>query len=108
MPAKPALIAAGIAGTLALGAGGYFANERRVCRTLEADYLEEMTAVGTDLQSGAVMQGMVDERQLGARVAAGMEKANRIYSRIRSQCGDAAALSIQQKGIDLAESIRER
>ena len=39
MPAKPAQIAAGIAGALALATGGYFANEWRVCRGLHDDYI---------------------------------------------------------------------
>lgn len=108
MPAKPAQIAAGIAGALALATAGYFANEWRICRGLEADYLEEAAAVGTDLQSGEAMRGLIDEKPLGNRIAAGMGKANRIYVRIISECGDERALATQQKGLDLIESIRQK
>lgn len=40
MAAKPALIAAGIAGALALGTGVYFANEWRACNGIEEDFLD--------------------------------------------------------------------
>lgn len=103
----PTLIAAGIAGALALGTGGYYANEWRTCRVLEADYMEEAAAIGTDLQSGAAMRDLVEEKQIGNRVATAMEKASRIYSRIRSKCGDEEAAEVQRKGLALVESIRQ-
>lgn len=108
MPAKIAQIAAGIVGSLALATGGYFANEWRVCRALEDDYLEEATVIGTNLKSGEAMRGLVDEKLVGNRVAAGMEKANRIFFRMRAQCGDEKAAEVQRKGLALVQSMREQ
>lgn len=108
MSGNAAKIWLGVAGALALGIGGYIANEWRVCRGLEADYLEETAAIGTNLQSGEAMKGLIDEKPLGNRVAAGIEQANRIYSRIRSRCGDERAVAAQQKGLNLIQSIRQK
>lgn len=105
---KAPMIAALAAGTVALATAGYFANEWRVCRALQADYLEEATAIGTNLQAGDAMQGLVDEELLGTRVAESMETANRTYWRIRTRCGDEKALSVQQKGLDLIEGMRRK
>lgn len=105
---KASKIALLAAGTIALATAGYFTNEWRACSGLEADYLEEATAIGTNLQSGDAMRGLVEEELLGNRVAASMETANRTYWQIRSRCGDEKALSVQQKGLDLIEGIRRK
>lgn len=54
MAAKPALIAAAVAGTLALGTAGYFANEWRVCRGLEDDFLATIGGYTANVQSSAL------------------------------------------------------
>lgn len=106
MAARPALIAASVAGTVALGTAGYFANEWRACRMLEAGFLEETIAIGTDLQSADAMHTSINEEQVGDRVAASVEKANRLYSRIRSRCGEETAAAVQRKGLDTVENMR--
>jgi saccharopine dehydrogenase-like NADP-dependent oxidoreductase len=106
--AKPALIAVGIVGVLVLATGGYFANEWRVCRDLEADYLEEMTALGSNLQGVSVMGDLIDSKRVGDRVSLNLEKANRLYSRVGSQCGMSRAAEMQKRGIALVDSIRRR
>ena len=98
MSAKPALIAAGIIGTLALGTGGYIANEWRVCSGLEADYLSTIESYTSNVQAGAlagavgvevdeVKQSSVQDLSLRAQK---MQLIN-IYKRCGDDAGRAAA-----------------
>jgi hypothetical protein len=101
-------LAVASAGVIALGAGGYFANEWRVCSGLEADYLEEMTALGTNLQAGAAMEDMTETSGIADRIALGAEDANRIYFRIKSRCGADRADQMQREGLAIIEGIRKQ
>lgn len=96
------------AGVIALVAAGYFANEWRVCNRLEADYLEEMTALGTNMQTGAAMEDMAEVAVVGERIALGAEDANRIYSRVKSRCGADRADQMQREGLAVIEDIRKQ
>lgn len=104
---KAPMIATLAAGTVALATAGYFANEWRVCRALERDYLEEATSLATDLQTARAMEGLIDEKPLGNRIAANLEKANRIYYRIKSRCGVDRAEAIQRESLSIADEINK-
>lgn len=96
------------AGVIALVAAGYFANEWRVCNGLEADYLEEMTALGTNMQTGAAMEDMAEVAVVGERIALGAEDANRIYFRVKSRCGADRAYQMQREGLAVIEDLRKQ
>lgn len=96
--AKFALIAAGIA---AVGVGGFFANEEFACRAMADEYLEETAAIATNLQSRRVYDSPVVDDDVDQRNARAMEKANRIFIRIRQRCGVSAADSAQRQAEEI-------
>lgn len=98
MPAKPALIAVAIAGALAVGTGGYFANEWRVCREMEQDYLRMVDGYGSNVQAAGLAatagvevdhQRQEDLRQASLRLQ--QMQLTRIYERCGTQAGEGAA-----------------
>ncbi|MDP2131914.1 MAG: hypothetical protein U0975_09745 [Erythrobacter sp.] len=93
-----AIAAASIAGLLALGTAGYFANEWRVCSSLEENYLDTIYSIrssvrtdmtistlgidlpGDPLKEARELQFNIMERQLSG-----------IYDRCGSQAGKQAS-----------------
>jgi lipid II:glycine glycyltransferase (peptidoglycan interpeptide bridge formation enzyme) len=95
---KSALIAAGIVGTLALGTGGYFANEWRVCRGMEQDFLRSVEGYTSNVYLGALASTVgvkVDReeqeslRNLSLKVQ--QMQLTAIYERCGDESGRAAA-----------------
>lgn len=102
MAAKPALIAVGAVGALALGTAGYFANEWRVCSGLEEDVVDAAYSMrsgarmdatlrmlgsegpGQELQDARALQLQIFERQL-----------NFVYQRCGSYRGKAASRKVE-------------
>lgn len=105
MSGKTALIAAGIAATIALGTGGYFANEWRVCSNLERTFLTETAAVLTNLQSSKVADAVDARAALELRSMQLLEPANRTYFTILDRCGEEAAKSAMQRALDLRDEM---
>lgn len=98
MSGKAGLIAAGIVATVALGTGGYFANEWRVCSDMEEGYLDTVYSI----RSGARMDARL--AMLGAEApSAELQQARElqlsilprqleaIYDRCGADAGKAAA-----------------
>jgi hypothetical protein len=102
---KAGLIAAGIAATVALGTGGYYANEQRVCRNLERTFLTETAAVLTNLQSSKVAAAVDARAALELRSMQLLEPANRTYFTILDRCGEEAGKSAMEHALDLRDEM---
>lgn len=113
MPAKPALIAVSIAGTLALGTAGYFANEWRVCRALEAEFLGTIERQSSDRETRALMgaagiETKVDQEEQRAHQDLELQLQRIMHERIYSRCGTAAGEAASAKAKDiLQDSMRD-
>jgi len=97
MAANIGLTIAGIAGVAAIGTGGYFANEWRVCSGLEQDYLTTISAIrrdaDTDLRLAGYVGGTPTEELKQARALRDDlldRQLARVYERCGIKAGDAA------------------
>ena len=100
MAARPSVIAASIVGALALGTAGYFANEWRVCRSLEDEYISSIESYTSDKKTRALMGaiGVRDDRDPKRKkelddltVDLQVRALNRIYDRCGMKAGQAAS-----------------
>lgn len=101
MATKIGLIVAGIAGVAALGTGGYFANEWRVCSGLEEDYLNSVASI----RGYASINQVLNDRQLLESMKAQEDAEwNRLETTLyglSSRCGTRAANTASRKGQDI-------
>lgn len=109
MPAKPAQIAAGIAGALALAAGGYFANEWRVCSGLEAEFLSTIERQSSDRETRALMgaagiKANIDPEEQRAHRDLELQLQLIMHERIYSRCGSAAGEAASAKAKDILQN----
>ncbi len=105
MAAKPALIAAGIAGALTLGIAGYFANEWRVCSGLERDFLDRSVAIATNLNSAKSAASAETRDRQERRVFELLEPANRVFFQMKERCGEPAAKAAMSRALHLQNEI---
>ncbi len=101
MPAKPAQIAAGIAGALALATGGYFANEWRVCRGLEEDYLNSLADMRGTIALRSVLRDTPSAEAANKLDAIATERITSTLLDLHSRCGERSAETANRKGQDM-------
>jgi hypothetical protein len=99
MAAKPTLIAAGIAGALTLGTGGYFANEWRVCSGLEGDFLDRVQTIRNTAHLnaltatlGAPVDATLQRRAEDGNLKLMQMELQAVYERCGTDAGEAASL----------------
>ena len=102
---KAGLIAAGIAGMIALGTGGYFANEWRVCRGLEQDYHNFAVGLISDHNLRATVNSPDLDALLDEKTDQAFERAGQTLFELGDRCGDRAAASAQAKAQALVLGI---
>lgn len=93
MAAKPALIAAAVAGTLTLGTAGYFANEWRVCSGAREDFLATIDGYTANVQANALASsaGVRLDREETKRLQDLSLQIQKVQlENIYERCGDAA------------------
>jgi hypothetical protein len=101
MPAKTGLIVAGIAATLALGTGGYFANEWRVCSSLKADFLAFAQGSLADQQMKTAVNRPEFDKFIKQKTDAAVMKAGQTLFDLQERCGDRAATEAQVEAQEL-------
>lgn len=93
MSRSAGMIATAAVGVLVLGSAGYLANEWRVCRSLESDYLSSIDSYTSNVRAGA-LAGAVgvevdDAKQRGVQdVSLRVQEMQLSY--IYERCGDDA------------------
>lgn len=98
LPAKPALIAAG---ALALGTGGYFANEWRVCSGLRDEYrtFAMETLANERLKSAA--QSPAFDKMIEKETDAAVMRAGQALYDLQHRCGKKEAVKAQLEATEL-------
>jgi hypothetical protein len=97
MAVKPALIFGGIAAALTIGTAGWFANEWRVCKGLEDDYISSVKSYTRQIETGALVSSVTGAQFKGDRELQDLSleiqerQLERIYERCGSNAGNAAS-----------------
>jgi hypothetical protein len=99
------MIAAGIAAVLALGTGGYFANEWRVCTGLETDYLNAMSSI----RGYSAMKQVLSDQELLSNAKSHEQTAWKASEAallgLYGRCGQRSAETAVRKGQDVLLGI---
>lgn len=104
MAVKTSTIIASIAVALAIGTGGYFANEWRVCSGLEQDYLTTIGAIRRDADTDLRLAGYVGgtpSEELKQAWALREDLLDRQLARVYERCGIKAGDAATAKSEDI-------
>ncbi|MEM6265932.1 MAG: hypothetical protein AAF494_01885 [Pseudomonadota bacterium] len=103
---KTLLMGAGFLATVALGIGGYSANEMATCQELHEDHLDSIAAVRDRVGLDIVMTRL--GRELTTEPPSDMDyrRIELTYSALLDRCGDDAAAEAYREGqLMLAELL---
>lgn len=98
---RAGLAAAGIVGTLALGTVGYFANEWRVCRGLEEDYLNSLSNMRGTIALRSVLRDTSSAEAVKKLDTMATEKMTSALLKLHTRCGERSAETASRKGQDM-------
>lgn len=108
--AKAGMIAGGITVALALGTAGYFANEWRVCRNMEDDFLTAVDGYSANVEAGALAGAAgvaVDRQQQKTLRETSLRLQQLQLSRIYERCGeDAGRAAADLASKELQDSMK--
>ncbi|WP_296717751.1 hypothetical protein [Erythrobacter sp.] len=91
MAGKAGMIAAGIAGALAIGTGGYFANEWRVCSNLKQDYRAFAIGLLADQHISTAASSSELRQMMQQKADVEVDQAGRTLYELSNRCGPSAA-----------------